>query len=246
MMLGFAARSTVALLSALAIGACAPTSVQQSVGEPAHAAAADIAPKPAQNGTTPDPRSANNDLNVPADQTASAAPAPHAAGPPTPAYQVKKPRVLANPTLSSKSRVYDSAGPGYALLQAPRAAMSGFPADSMGNVDWVAALERRQIAPRATASGKGAMATRDDPIIMRNTREMPWVLFPHKQHTQWLACSNCHPRPFAEKAGSSSITMDDIMRGRQCGMCHGRVAFPVLACERCHSVIHPGSPKAWW
>jgi c(7)-type cytochrome triheme protein len=81
---------------------------------------------------------------------------------------------------------------------------------------------------------------------MRNTRDMPWVAFPHRQHTEWLACSNCHPRPFKEKSGVNEITMDNIMRGEQCGMCHDRVAFSIFACERCHSVTHPGSPKPWW
>jgi c(7)-type cytochrome triheme protein len=162
--------------------------------------------------------------------------------PPPPA----KPKAVYPPSLSAKSAVYDRAGPAYAILQAPKSAMQSFPADSLGRIDWVEALQRDLIAPRASVSGKGSMKRRFDDIIMRNTREMPWVKFPHAQHTEWLDCSNCHPRPFKEKTGDNAITMDTIMRGQHCGVCHDRVAFSIFACERCHSITHPGSPAAWW
>lgn len=157
-----------------------------------------------------------------------------------------KPKPVGKPRLSAKSVAYDRQGPAYALLQAPRSAMGGFPADTLGGVDWVAALKQGLIDPRADVSGVAVMRRRDDAIIMRNTLDMPWVRFPHAEHTEWLDCSNCHPHPFEAKTGSNEITMDTIMRGRHCGLCHDRVAFSIFACERCHSVTHPGSPAAWW
>ena len=76
---------------------------------------------------------------------------------------------------------------------------------------------------------------------MRNTKGMPYVRFPHKTHIEWLACSNCHPAIFAQKAGTAKIRMEDIFRGRFCGKCHDRVAFIThRACFRCHSVPQPG------
>lgn len=40
--------------------------------------------------------------------------------------------------------------------------------------------------------------------------------------------------------------MNDIFRGRYCGMCHDRVAFVTyFSCERCHSAAH-GPVKPWW
>lgn len=165
--------------------------------------------------------------------------APDAA--PEPAATLRLP-----PRLSAKSAVYDSRGSAYALLQSPRSALGDFPTDVLGRIDWVAALRQGMIAPRADVSGRGTMRRRSDDIIMRNTREMPWVRFPHAQHTEWLDCSNCHPKPFATQAGANPITMDSIMRGQDCGMCHDRVAFSIFACERCHSVMHEGSPAAWW
>jgi c(7)-type cytochrome triheme protein len=76
---------------------------------------------------------------------------------------------------------------------------------------------------------------------MKNTKEMPFVRFPHYAHTLWLDCSNCHPAPFEPRSGSTSITMADIFRGKYCGMCHDRVAFiTFFSCQRCHSVPQPG------
>jgi c(7)-type cytochrome triheme protein len=80
---------------------------------------------------------------------------------------------------------------------------------------------------------------------MRNTKEMPWVRFPHLAHSQWLDCRSCHPAPFAEKAGAAPTTMERIFRGEACGMCHGKVAFPAWnQCERCHSVVGPRNAGA--
>jgi c(7)-type cytochrome triheme protein len=66
---------------------------------------------------------------------------------------------------------------------------------------------------------------------------MPWVRFPHLQHTEWLTCANCHPAIFIPQAGANPISMSAIIQGEFCGVCHGKVAFaPTLNCGRCHSV----------
>ena len=84
-------------------------------------------------------------------------------------------------------------------------------------------------------------------IIMKNTKQMPYVKFPHSTHTEWLSCTNCHEDIFAMKAGSHSINMNKILEGQYCGECHGRVAFsPLDSCHSCHSVPHPNSPERWW
>lgn len=132
------------------------------------------------------------------------------------------------------------------LLQDAHQALGAFPADGQGFVDWVAALDRGLIAPRAGLKEGPAPPPFDLDIVMRNTREMPHVVFPHRRHAQWLDCGNCHPALFPEKAGATAILMEDIFRGRHCGTCHGRVAFPAhYACERCHRLPH-GDVKAWW
>jgi c(7)-type cytochrome triheme protein len=51
----------------------------------------------------------------------------------------------------------------------------------------------------------------------------------------WLDCSNCHPAIFTPKKGANSMSMAEIILGKGCGICHGKVAFPVSECRRCHS-----------
>jgi c(7)-type cytochrome triheme protein len=65
---------------------------------------------------------------------------------------------------------------------------------------------------------------------------MPAVKFPHRQHTLWLDCSNCHNGLFKDKIGANKFSMVAILNGEQCGLCHGAVAFPLTECNRCHSV----------
>ena len=79
---------------------------------------------------------------------------------------------------------------------------------------------------------------------MRNTKEMPFVKFPHRSHTEWLACANCHPDPFPTKAGSSEIRMANIFRGQFCGKCHDRVAFVTFfSYQHCHSQPQKAATK---
>jgi c(7)-type cytochrome triheme protein len=73
---------------------------------------------------------------------------------------------------------------------------------------------------------------------------MPVVLFPHKRHTEWLDCSNCHDKLFKEEIGASHISMFQILAGEQCGVCHGAVSFPLTECNRCHSVLRPDQMRA--
>jgi c(7)-type cytochrome triheme protein len=141
-----------------------------------------------------------------------------------------------------QDRFYDASGPGLPRLQKANEALAGFPVDRAGFVDWVAALGEKLIAPRAGVGAVPAPAPHDLDVVMRNTKEMPWVRFPHLAHSQWLDCANCHPAPFAGKAGAGAITMERIFRGQACGMCHGKVAFPAWnQCERCHSIAGPAS-----
>jgi c(7)-type cytochrome triheme protein len=144
--------------------------------------------------------------------------------------------------------VVDGASPADPILQAPEEAFAGLPLDRKGAVDWMRVLNAGIIAPRTSVKQMvmEEMQILDKDVIMKNTREMPYVKFPHKPHTQWLSCSNCHDEIFAAKAGSSQISMRKIFMGEYCGVCHGKVAFtPTNYCERCHSVPH-GNTKAWW
>jgi len=139
---------------------------------------------------------------------------------------------------------YDPANPARQFLQRHDEATRHLPHDAVGFPDWMRALREGVIKPRTGVSGKETMDVLDLDIVMRNTKEMPNVRFPHRSHTMWLACSNCHPAPFVPVAGANEIHMADIFRGRFCGMCHDRVAFVTFfSCDRCHSVPQGASSR---
>ena len=133
--------------------------------------------------------------------------------------------------------IHDPANPGTAALQAPRASFEPLPRSNSGNrVDWGAALDKKQIRPRAAvADGAAPPAVMDLNIVREVKGSMPDVVYPHKQHTEWLDCSNCHPAIFVPQKGANQISMAAILLGQKCGVCHGKVAFPVSECRLCHS-----------
>lgn len=116
------------------------------------------------------------------------------------------------------------------------AVLAAFPKDTMGNVDWVAAVEASLIVPKPGPDPE----TPESPILPYDVRFDPGiptleVIFPHAVHTYWLRCDNCHPGIFQMKAGSNPVTMEKIFGGEYCGRCHGKVAFPPqTGCMRCH------------
>ena len=132
-------------------------------------------------------------------------------------------------------------GDAISILQEPRSALRSLPREGAGNyVDWVAALRTGAIRPRARVGGQGSMETLDQDILMTDTKNMPYVTFPHLAHTEWLSCRNCHDWLFKAQIGANDFSMTDIARGRACGLCHGKVAFPATECFRCHDGPRPG------
>ncbi|MBF0131315.1 MAG: hypothetical protein HQL75_01850 [Magnetococcales bacterium] len=146
----------------------------------------------------------------------------------------------------NKDGYHDPSNRSLESLQKPAQALNSFPHDRLGEVNWVKTLDKNLISPRADLQGKTSMKVLDTEILMTNTKNMPHIRFPHATHTRWLDCSNCHPKPFLPVAKGNAITMDSVLRGQFCGACHGRVAFSPFICERCHTDVHPGSPKKWW
>lgn len=135
------------------------------------------------------------------------------------------------------SGIHDPANDMTLQLQPPDAAFATLPKSTAGNhVDWVKALEAKAITPRWDRNDPAAAAIVMDLNIVREVKgSMPDVVYPHKQHTEWLDCSNCHPKIFVPQKGANQISMASILLGQQCGACHGKVAFPVSECRLCHS-----------
>jgi c(7)-type cytochrome triheme protein len=142
--------------------------------------------------------------------------------------------------------IHDPANPGTHALQPPLTALGGMPALAAGNrVNWVSSLEGGRITPRWDRDDAGAAAVVMDLNIVREVKgSMPDVVYPHKQHTEWLDCSNCHPQIFIPQKGANQISMASIMLGQKCGVCHGKVAFPVSECRLCHSKKKEGAGPA--
>ncbi len=173
----------------------------------------------------------------------------------------KLPVVPATPPLTSKKlsipkigasesprndQIHDTINDAIDVLQDPTKAMAHFPRDRRFQVDWVTTLKKGLIEPRANLLGTAEMLTMDMDILMKNTQSMPWVKFPHIAHTEWLACENCHPKIFIPQKGANPISMNKVLRGEYCGICHDKVAFSLFICERCHNVPHEGSGPKWW
>jgi c(7)-type cytochrome triheme protein len=123
------------------------------------------------------------------------------------------------------------------VLQPPKEQFSQLPKGKSGNyVDWVKALDEGKIEPRYDRIDPAVEPVLMDLNIIREVKgSMPDVVYPHKQHTEWLDCSNCHPAIFIPQKGANQISMAAIILGESCGVCHGKIAFPVSECRRCHS-----------
>lgn len=173
----------------------------------------------------------------------AAAQAPrHAAPTPAPSTEVNAFNRLLKPQgrfnrPAAESGIHDPANDMTLQLQPPATAFAELPKSMAGNhVDWVKSLDTKRIAPRWDRNDPNAAAVVMDLNIVREVKgSMPDVVYPHKQHTEWLDCSNCHPSIFVPQKGANQISMASILLGQKCGVCHGKVAFPVSECRLCHS-----------
>lgn len=132
-------------------------------------------------------------------------------------------------------------------LQPPKEAFSGLPKTDFGNrVDWVKAIDQGALKPRWDRVDPNEEPFVMDMDIVRPVKaSVPDVVFPHRQHTEWLFCSNCHPAIFIPQKGANQINMSAILLGQKCGVCHGKVSFPITTktCKKCHSKPKPADWK---
>ncbi len=126
-------------------------------------------------------------------------------------------------------------------------AMRLVPKSITGGPDWMAALRLGVVRPRSSLDpGGGAPPA---PLLLDVELEpddarmqVMKVVFPHAAHTQWLMCPNCHTGIFQMKKGADPITMSAVFAGDYCGRCHGKMAFDLGSCPRCH--VNLVSPKS--
>lgn len=109
------------------------------------------------------------------------------------------------------------------------------PTDNAGYVDWVEAERAGIIRPRLSAAATGMAEAQSFgfDFFLQGEQPMMDAFFPHSAHAAALDCASCHPGVYPYRG--TETTMQMISEGESCGVCHGRVAFPVDDCERCHT-----------
>lgn len=113
----------------------------------------------------------------------------------------------------------------------------GLPKTGFGNkVDWVRSIKMELIKPKNFIFTRPGKISFDKFLELR--AELSGVapaIFPHNVHTQWLDCSNCHPDIFnIKKKATKNFSMELSLKGKFCGVCHLKTAFPLNDCKRCH------------
>ncbi|HZV82442.1 MAG TPA: c(7)-type cytochrome triheme domain-containing protein [Geobacteraceae bacterium] len=113
---------------------------------------------------------------------------------------------------------------------------NAMPMTATGNgVNWSEGLRNRIIKPQTYLKKKSQDMGFDKELLLEAEMTIiPPAVFPHKAHTAWLDCDNCHPDLFNIKKKGTHFTMPEILKGNYCGVCHLTVAFPMDECRRCH------------
>lgn len=116
---------------------------------------------------------------------------------------------------------------------------SSLPMAMTGNgVDWSAGIVRGAIKPLTYIKEKSQDMNYDKELLLEAEMTIiPPAIFPHKAHTAWLDCANCHPDLFNIKKKGTHFAMEEILKGNYCGVCHMTVAFPMDECKRCHPAM---------
>lgn len=111
------------------------------------------------------------------------------------------------------------------------------PKSGHGNrIDWTEAVRLRMIKPVHYLQDKPARGFPTKNLVLQaEWSGVPPAIFPHSIHRFWLDCNNCHPDLFnIKKKGTPGSDMEAYLNGQFCGVCHGKVAFPLHDCGRCH------------
>ncbi|HTG81935.1 MAG TPA: c(7)-type cytochrome triheme domain-containing protein [Geobacteraceae bacterium] len=115
------------------------------------------------------------------------------------------------------------------------------PKERFGNgIDWEKAEEEGLVKPvdfiKGVSVKRPPLPVQKDFALAAKVEGMPEIIFSHKKHTVWNGCEVCHPEIFIGiKKGSTKYSMIEIFEGKYCGVCHDKVAFPQMGCQRCHT-----------
>lgn len=116
-----------------------------------------------------------------------------------------------------------------------------FPKERFGNgINWEKAAAEGFIKPLDFLEGvsikRNPMNVQKDFSLDAKVEGMQDIIYSHAKHTVWSGCEGCHPEIFVGvKKGLTKYSMEEIYQGKYCGVCHIKVAFPLLDCQRCHT-----------
>ncbi len=164
-----------------------------------------------------------------------------------PEQPAASPARLAQASAALPATVTEVIRPPIEAVLDPDSVVQMLPRDHAGNIDWMAAMRDGTIRPRTALPGDSASRFVGTPFRIGFDFYFPGpapmfdAYFPHSAHTQWVSCQQCHGPIFRYR--DNEIKMADVLSGKFCGECHGKVAFPpVTACERCHQDL-PQAPN---
>lgn len=117
---------------------------------------------------------------------------------------------------------------------------ANFPRERFGNgIDWEKAENEGKLKLKDYIEGismkRKPLAIPQDTQVKSQISDMPDIIFSHKKHAVWSGCELCHPDIFGVKKGGTVYNMEEIFNGKYCGVCHDKVAFPNIDCQRCHT-----------
>lgn len=116
---------------------------------------------------------------------------------------------------------------------------ASIPMTMSGNgVNWTEGINKGSIRPQTYIKKKSQdMSYEKELLLEAEMSIIPPAIFPHKAHTAWLDCDNCHPDLFNIQKKGTHFSMNEILNGNFCGVCHLSVAFPMDECKRCHPAM---------
>jgi len=107
-----------------------------------------------------------------------------------------------------------------------------------GDVDWEAAEAAGLVNPVDELPGVSIPRKpikMDKDVTLTSMGWMSDVIFSHKKHAVWNGCEVCHPDIYPNQKDAVRKRMIEIRAGQSCGVCHGKVAFALGDCARCHA-----------
>lgn len=118
------------------------------------------------------------------------------------------------------------------------------PMDKFGNIDWEELREDGVYRP-ITKLNKEADNEAQSKIIVFKAKvpDIKNVAFDHGHHTSHTECASCHQTIFKDTINGNDVSMSAIASGKFCGACHGKAAFKLADCNRCHTLA-PGQYPA--